>query len=110
MPEPPPGMPTMVERVREIMDPWQSTQFDPWQHVEDDTNDRRNQHNSQDNEDCKEKGFRLVSEKDINLTKLHGEQDPNNKIPYMKWAKRLKEFIESKGREGIDLVKAMDWG
>ena len=109
-PEPPRGMPTMVERVEEIMDPWQSTRVDPWQHVEEDENERRSPYHSQDNEDSKEKGFRLVSEKDINFIKLHGEQDPNNKIPYMKCAKRLKEFIEPKGKEGIDLVYAMDWG
>ena len=27
----------------------------------------------------------------------------------MKWSKRIKEFIESKGKEGIYLVKAMEW-
>ena len=42
--------------------------------------------------------------------KRQNPQDSNNKIPYLKWAKRLKEFIEVKGEEGVNLVKAMEWG
>ena len=51
-------------------------------------------------------GFKLVTEKSLNLTKLHGEQGPQNKVSYTKWAWQLKDFIESKGVEGQALVKA----
>jgi hypothetical protein len=109
-PDAPPGIPTVAERVKEVIDPWQSLQNDPWLHVKTDTEVRRDEHHSHDHDGHRDRGFRLVSEKDINLTKLHGEQDTNNKIPYMKWAKRIKEFTESNGKEGIELVKAMEWG
>ena len=33
-PAPPPGMPTMAERVKDVMDPWQMDENDPWRHVE----------------------------------------------------------------------------
>lgn len=54
-------------------------------------------------------GFRLVTEKSPNLTKLFGKQDPRNKIPYTKWSRQIKDFIESKGSGGMELSKAMDW-
>ena len=98
-PTPPPGMPTMAERVRDAIDPWQTDRSDPWRNGN--VEDHENYYKNCDKEDHKERGFRLVSEKDINLTKLHGEQDPTNKIPYMKWAKRIKEFIESNGKRGL---------
>ena len=50
-----------------------------------------------------------MTEKSLNLTKLHGEQDPENKIPYAKWARQIKNFIECKGTGGSDLLKAMEW-
>ena len=54
-------------------------------------------------------GFRLVTEKTLNLTKLHGEQDSKNRISYMKWSRMLKDFIETKGRDGQVLVETMEW-
>ena len=54
-------------------------------------------------------GFRLVTEKSLNLKTLFGEQDPKNKIPHDKWSRQIKDFIESKGVEGMELYKAMDW-
>ena len=47
--------------------------------------------------DKEEKGLRLITEKTINLSKFFGEQDSKNQIPYMKWARQLKGFIETKG-------------
>ena len=54
-------------------------------------------------------GFKLTTEKSWNLTKLHGAQDAVNKISYTKWARQIKDFVESKGGEGIEIVKAMRW-
>ena len=54
-------------------------------------------------------GFRLVTEKSLNLSKLHGAQDAGNKISYTKWVRQIKDFIESKGSDGIELVRAMRW-
>ena len=50
-------------------------------------------------------GFRFVTEKSLNLTKLHGEQDSRNKISYTKWARQIKDFSESKGADGKALSK-----
>ena len=54
-------------------------------------------------------GFRLITEKGLNLTRLHGEQDSRNNNSYTKWSRQIKDFIESKGADGMDLVKAMTW-
>ena len=54
-------------------------------------------------------GFRLVTEKSLNPKTLFGEQDPKNKISYNKWSRQINYFIESKGVDGMELSKAMDW-
>ena len=54
-------------------------------------------------------GFRLVTEKGLNLKTLFGEQDPKNKISYNKWSRQIKDFIEPNGVVGMELSKAMDW-
>ena len=54
-------------------------------------------------------GIKLITEKTINHTKFFGEQDSKNQIPYMKWARQIKGFIETKGAEGTTLVAAMAW-
>lgn len=53
--------------------------------------------------------LKLITEKTINLHRFFGEQDSKNEIPYMKWARQLKGFIETKGAEGTTLVAAMEW-
>ena len=50
-------------------------------------------------------GFKLITEKTINLTKFFGEQDSKNQVPYMKWARQLKGFIETRGKEGNSWLK-----
>ena len=42
-------------------------------------------------------GFRLVTEKSLNLTKLSGDQDKNTTISYMKLSRLMKNFIQTKG-------------
>ena len=54
-------------------------------------------------------GFRLVTGESINLTKLHGEQDAANKVSYNKWSRQIKDFVGSKGVDGMELSKAMNW-
>ena len=43
------------------------------------------------------------------MTKLFGEQDSRNKISYTKWARQIKVFIGSKGADGMELARAMNW-
>ena len=38
-------------------------------------------------------GFRLVTGKGLNLTKLFGEQDSKNKISYTKWSRQVRNFV-----------------
>ncbi len=92
----------MAERIQAAADPWQQyrPQEEPRGRAQDDSCISHNPHSM---------GFRLVTEKTLNLQKLSGEQDSQNKIAYMKWSQQIKNFIESKGIEGIELVKAMDW-
>ena len=45
----------------------------------------------------------------FNLTKLFGEQGPQNKISYTKWSRQIKDLIESKGAGGMELSQAMHW-
>ena len=47
----------------------------------------------------------MVTEKSLNMTVLHGEQDPANKIPYLKWARQIESFIVCKGADGAELFK-----
>ena len=32
-----------------------------------------------------------------------------NKVHYTKWAKQIKDYIESKDPDGMELVEAMNW-
>ena len=41
--------------------------------------------------------------------KLSGEQRRSNKIHCTKWSKQIKDYIESKGPDGMELVNAMLW-
>ena len=50
-------------------------------------------------------GFRLVTEKSLNMTKLKGEQDAHGKISYMKWARQMQNFIKSKGWRDLSCPK-----
>ena len=75
---------SMAERVQSVPDPWQNTVGDLWSNNNVRTETSRG--NSQES-GHKNHGFRLVFENDFNLTKFHGSQDPENKIPYLKWAK-----------------------
>ena len=71
----------------------------PQEHMED----SRSTHNQQG------LGFRLVTGRSLNLTKLFGEQDAENKVPYAKWSRQIRDLIESKGVDGMELSKAMGW-
>ena len=51
-------------------------------------------------------GFRRVTEKNLNLKIFLGEQDPRNKISYIKWPRLMKEHAETKGVDGSNLVSA----
>ena len=93
------GANTMAERVQSIIDPWQDVNDDPWARRKAKQEEAQERGHNESERGHGGRGFRPVSEKDLQLTQLHGSQDSHNKIPYLKWAKRLKEFIEVKGKK-----------
>ena len=50
------------------------------------------------------RGLRLVTGKQLNMQKLAGEQDNSNRAHYAKWCKNSRDYIESKGQDGIEPV------
>ena len=52
------------------------------------------------------RGLRLATEQTLNMQKFPGEQDRANRVHYTKWAGQIKDYIEPKGPEGIELVNA----
>ena len=48
-------------------------------------------------------GFKLVTEKSLDLPKLHGEQDPKNRVSYMKWARKYQQ--SDRGGRALPLTR-----
>ena len=54
-------------------------------------------------------GWNLVSERQVNLAILRGEQDATNKVSYTEWARDAKDHIKGRGAQGRLLVSILEW-
>ena len=52
---------------------------------------------------------KFINETIIKIEDFHGIQDSRNQVPYLQWARQMKNFIKTRGAPGVELVKAMDW-
>ena len=57
-----------------------------------------------------ERRLLLITEKNLNMQKLSGEQDKGkNQVRYTKWKTQITDFVESKGKASRNLSDAMEW-
>ena len=87
-PDEPPGIPntdqhskTMAERVQDTLGPF--SEFDPWMANRQEGAEGQRGDTAEGNEDSKG-GLKLVTEKNIDMMKFHGDQDPQNQIHFNK--------------------------